>query len=92
MLETLGTAVWPMRVTLSGMALVRIAFYLPEHSINTTYPGFLPLANWPILRLLGGDQFRKFCVVAMIILVATVWVTCWSQEEKARQTRRVEKQ
>ncbi|KAJ3489701.1 hypothetical protein NLI96_g1934 [Meripilus lineatus] len=54
--------------------------------------GFLPLANWPILRLLGGDQFRKFCVVAMIILVATVWVTCWSQEEKARQTRRVEKQ
>lgn len=38
----------------------------------------------PILRLLGGDQFRKFCVVALVILVATVWVTCYTQEEKER--------
>lgn len=46
--------------------------------------GFLPLARMPILRLLGGDQFRKFCVVALVILVATVWVTCYTQEEKER--------
>ncbi|KAI0353572.1 MFS general substrate transporter [Trametes cingulata] len=53
--------------------------------------GFLPLANMPILRLLGGSQFRKFCVVCMIILTATVWITCWTQEEQQRQPRRIEK-
>ncbi|KAJ3554771.1 hypothetical protein NM688_g2936 [Phlebia brevispora] len=47
--------------------------------------GFLPLAQLPVLRLLGGDQFRKFCVVSVIILVITVWITCWSQEEQSRE-------
>ncbi|KAI0089327.1 hypothetical protein BDY19DRAFT_889996 [Irpex rosettiformis] len=47
--------------------------------------GFLPLANLPVLRLLGGDQFRKFCVVSIILLVITVWITCWSQEEKSTE-------
>ena len=36
------------------------------------------------MRLLGGDQFRKFCVVVMIILVITVAITCVSQDEKER--------
>ncbi|KAH9918249.1 MFS general substrate transporter [Epithele typhae] len=53
--------------------------------------GFLPLANLPILRLLGGSQFRKFCVVCMIILSATVWVTCWTQQEPIRKKRQIEK-
>ncbi|KAI0750774.1 MFS general substrate transporter [Daedaleopsis nitida] len=53
--------------------------------------GFLPLANMPILRLLGGSQFRKFCVVCMIILTITVWITCWTQEEQVREPRRIEK-
>ncbi|OSD04159.1 MFS general substrate transporter [Trametes coccinea BRFM310] len=53
--------------------------------------GFLPLANLPILRLLGGSQFRKFCVVCMIILSVTVWITCWTQEEQERPQRRIEK-
>ncbi|KAL1946895.1 hypothetical protein VTO73DRAFT_14999 [Trametes versicolor] len=53
--------------------------------------GFLPLANMPILRLLGGSQFRKFCVVCMIILCITVWITCWTQEEQIREPRRIEK-
>ncbi|KAI0324961.1 MFS general substrate transporter [Cubamyces sp. BRFM 1775] len=53
--------------------------------------GFLPLANMPILRLLGGSQFRKFCVVCMIILSGTVWITCWTQEEQEREKRRIEK-
>ncbi|KAI5123444.1 hypothetical protein M0805_006149 [Coniferiporia weirii] len=47
--------------------------------------GFLPLAQLPILRLLGGTQFRKFCVLAVIILVVTVSITCISQDEKERQ-------
>ncbi|KAI0347164.1 MFS general substrate transporter [Trametopsis cervina] len=47
--------------------------------------GFLPLASMPILRLLGGDQFRKFCVISIILLVITVWITCWSQEEQSRE-------
>ncbi|KAL4242080.1 MFS general substrate transporter [Abortiporus biennis] len=54
--------------------------------------GFLPLARMPILRLLGGDQFRKFCVVSMSILVVTVWITCWTQQEKGQDSRRVEKE
>ncbi len=53
--------------------------------------GFLPLANMPILRLLGGSQFRKFCVICMIILTITVWITCWTQEEQPREQRRIEK-
>lgn len=47
--------------------------------------GFIPLAQLPLLRLLGGDQFRKFCVVSVIILVITVWITCWTQEEQSRE-------
>ena len=46
--------------------------------------GFLPLASLPIIRLLGGDQFRKFCVIAMIALVITVWITCYTQSEEER--------
>jgi solute carrier family 45, member 1/2/4 len=46
--------------------------------------GFLPLARLPVLRWLGGDQFRKFCIVSMTILVITVWITCFCHEEKER--------
>lgn len=47
--------------------------------------GFLPLASLPILRLLGGDQFRKFCVVSIVLLVITIAITCWTQEEQSRE-------
>ncbi|KAG6854846.1 hypothetical protein C0991_012036 [Blastosporella zonata] len=47
--------------------------------------GFLPLARLPIIELLGGTQFRKFCVICIVILVATVWITCYCHEEQARQ-------
>ncbi|KAH6915329.1 major facilitator superfamily domain-containing protein [Coprinopsis sp. MPI-PUGE-AT-0042] len=46
--------------------------------------GFLPLADLPIIRLLGGSQFRKFCIICIVILVATVWMTCWFHEEEER--------
>ncbi|EJD01423.1 MFS general substrate transporter [Fomitiporia mediterranea MF3/22] len=46
--------------------------------------GFLPLAQLPFLRLLGGSQFRKFCVLTMFILIVTVGITCIAQDEKAR--------
>ncbi|KAG9007123.1 hypothetical protein FRB90_009533 [Tulasnella sp. 427] len=46
--------------------------------------GFIKLADWRILRPLGGDQFRKVCIIAVIILVATVWITCVTQHEKER--------
>ncbi|TFK75785.1 MFS general substrate transporter [Pluteus cervinus] len=46
--------------------------------------GFLPLAELPIIRLLGGDQFRKFCVICIVLLVVTVWVTCYYHEEQER--------
>ena len=71
-----------------------VSHFAPNHKMCTLMisTGFLPLAQLPILRLLGGDQFRKFCVVSTIILVVTVWITCWTQEETARESRRVEKQ
>ncbi|KAI0303258.1 MFS general substrate transporter [Russula brevipes] len=50
--------------------------------------GFLPLASLPIIRLLGGDQFRKFCVIVIIVLVVTVWITCYTQAEEERTLQR----
>ncbi|KAF9534195.1 MFS general substrate transporter [Crepidotus variabilis] len=46
--------------------------------------GFLPLAQLPIIRLLGGDQFRKFCIICITILVATVAITCFNHAEEER--------
>lgn len=46
--------------------------------------GFLPLAQLPVIRLLGGDQFRKFCIICIVILVATVVITCVCHEEEER--------
>ncbi|GHJ86937.1 hypothetical protein NliqN6_3339 [Naganishia liquefaciens] len=47
--------------------------------------GSLKLANVPILNLVGGGQFRKVCIVAILVLVITVWITCWTQEEQERE-------
>ncbi|KAL0564423.1 hypothetical protein V5O48_017623 [Marasmius crinis-equi] len=46
--------------------------------------GFLPLDKLPIIRLLGGSQFRKFCVICIVILAITVWMTCAFHEEEER--------
>jgi hypothetical protein len=46
--------------------------------------GFLPLAQLPVIRLLGGDQFRKFCIICIVILVTTVVLTCVCHEEEER--------
>jgi hypothetical protein len=54
--------------------------------------GFLPLASLPILKLLGGSQFRKFCVVAMLILIITVGITCFCQDERVRKDDRKDKE
>ncbi|KAK8861283.1 hypothetical protein IAR55_002102 [Kwoniella newhampshirensis] len=48
--------------------------------------GFLNLSHVPIIRLAGGGQFRKVCIVALILLTITVWVTCWTQEETERES------
>ncbi|EJU06217.1 MFS general substrate transporter [Dacryopinax primogenitus] len=47
--------------------------------------GFLDLGTWPALAFLGGDQFRKVCVVSLIVLVITIWITVATQKEEARQ-------
>lgn len=46
--------------------------------------GFLPLEKLPIIRLLGNNQFRSFCIICIVILVFTVWVTCFFHEEQER--------
>ncbi|WWD16814.1 hypothetical protein CI109_101246 [Kwoniella shandongensis] len=48
--------------------------------------GFLNLSHVPVIRLVGGGQFRKVCIVALILLTITVWVTCWTQEETERES------
>lgn len=50
--------------------------------------GFLPLASLPIIRLLGGDQFRKFCIIVIFLLVISVWITCYTQTEEERILQR----
>ncbi|ODN76973.1 hypothetical protein L202_05536 [Cryptococcus amylolentus CBS 6039] len=47
--------------------------------------GFLKLNDMPIIRLAGGGQFRKVCIVALVLLIVTVWITCWTQEEKEKE-------
>ena len=49
--------------------------------------GFLPLEGIPILRWIGGTQFRKFCIIVLVVLVITVWITCWTQEERERPAK-----
>ncbi|KAF9247328.1 hypothetical protein BU15DRAFT_38749 [Melanogaster broomeanus] len=53
--------------------------------------GFVPLAKLPFLNFLGGDQFRKFCVVSMVILIITVWITCFFHQEKETVDTRKER-
>lgn len=51
--------------------------------------GFFPLADIPVLRWIGGSQFRKFCIIVLVVLVITVWITCWTQEERERPNKQV---
>lgn len=46
--------------------------------------GYINLDNVPIVRLIGAQQFRKLCIVAMILLVITVWITCFTVVEDPR--------
>lgn len=50
--------------------------------------GYLDLGHSPLLRWLGGGQFRKLAVVSCAFMLATVVVTCWTQEEDARPEMR----
>ncbi|KAL7419823.1 hypothetical protein Q5752_005739 [Cryptotrichosporon argae] len=49
--------------------------------------GFLNLADFPLIRLVGGGQFRKVCIVALVLLTLTVWITCWTQSEPERDNQ-----
>ena len=46
--------------------------------------GYLDLGHSPLLRWLGGGQFRKLTVISCAVMVATVGVTCWTQAEEER--------
>jgi solute carrier family 45 protein 1/2/4 len=51
--------------------------------------GFFPLEDIPVLKWIGGSQFRKFCIIVLVVLVITVWITCWTQEERERPKKQV---
>lgn len=40
----------------------------------------------PIVRWIGGDQFRKLCILSLLILLVTVWITCAMVKEDERPT------
>ena len=46
--------------------------------------GFLPLAKLPVIRLIKGSQFRRFCIICIVILVITVSITCVCHKEEER--------
>ncbi|WVN90378.1 uncharacterized protein L203_105614 [Cryptococcus depauperatus CBS 7841] len=48
--------------------------------------GFLNLAQVPVIRLVGGGQFRKVCIVALFLLVISICITCWTQEEQEKDS------
>lgn len=48
--------------------------------------GFVNLSKIPILNLVGGDQFRKFCLLSTLILVVTVSITCITQDERGNRS------
>lgn len=95
--EQLGKAnAWHGRMTHAGNILGEVHSHADWCSVSAssidTPParegftfGMLNLAGWKVLRPLGGDQFRKVCVVSVIILVITVWITVVTQQEKERQ-------
>jgi solute carrier family 45 protein 1/2/4 len=43
------------------------------------------MSTIPVLRSLGGGNFRKLCVIIVVILVFTVWVSCTTEEEEREQ-------
>lgn len=47
--------------------------------------GSQDLDNWPILKPFGVGQFRKVCLLTIIILSTTVAITCFTQHETARE-------
>lgn len=85
-----------MSETLSVSQWVRSGQKFMERKQLTA--GFLNLGKFPIIRLVGGGQFRKgeressdwalktVCIVALLLLVLTVWITCWTQEEDERES------
>lgn len=66
----------------------REATYAYTHATDQFYPrrargnilgyaaGWLDLSRLSILRPLGGDQFRKFAIIALVGLVLSVTITC----------------
>ncbi|TXT11019.1 hypothetical protein VHUM_01770 [Vanrija humicola] len=46
--------------------------------------GFINLDNVRWLKWLGGEQFRKLCVLSLVLLVTTVWITCRFVQEDER--------
>jgi len=47
--------------------------------------GSQDLDKWPILKPFGRGQFRKVCLLTMVILSVTVAITCLTQRETARE-------
>ncbi|KAF8305438.1 MFS general substrate transporter [Clavulina sp. PMI_390] len=43
--------------------------------------GFLNLGSWWFLQFIGGSQFRKICIVSLVVLIVSVVWTCWTQVE-----------
>jgi solute carrier family 45 protein 1/2/4 len=47
--------------------------------------GSQDLDKWPILKPFGHGQFRKVCLLTVVIISTTVGITCFTQHEKPRE-------
>lgn len=44
--------------------------------------GYLNLSGWIVTRWIGGSQFRKLCIVAIVVLIVCITVTCATNHEE----------
>lgn len=47
--------------------------------------GSQDLDEWPILKPFGDGQFRKVCLLTLVILSVTVSITCLTQHETEKE-------
>ncbi|GEM12595.1 MFS transporter, sucrose transport protein [Rhodotorula toruloides] len=89
-LNGLQASLRALALDLSPLALQSISTaWLGRHThignIHGYLFGFLDLGHSPVLSWLGEGQFRKLSAISLVVLGATVGVTCWYSEERERK-------
>lgn len=54
--------------------------------------GYINLTHWSGISWVGGGQFRKLAVISCTVMVICVSITCWTQDERAKEGGSAEEQ